>query len=86
MQKEPHGYVRRFLPQEFRQQHQVVVMDPDKVTRHHHLHHCVTEQPVHPEVLLPVLFLKLCVRREIVKQRPDRFVAESEVEGIHFLL
>ncbi len=86
MEKEPDLQGGRPLFQQSWKQHQVVVVYPDKIVRLNHFQHTLAEHLIDVLVLLPHLFLIDSVRRKVVKERPDGFVAETEIELIHLFL
>jgi hypothetical protein len=71
--------IRQALPEHLREEHQVVVVDPDGVVGPGHLHHGVAELLVHPLVDLPRLRIVVCMEVEVVEERPEGVVAEPVV-------
>jgi archaeosine-15-forming tRNA-guanine transglycosylase len=62
-----------------RQEHQVVVVNPDDVVGPGHLHHGIAEPLVHPLIDLPRLRVVVCREVEVVEERPEGVVAEPVV-------
>ena len=71
--------IGKTFPEHLREEHQVVVVDPDGVVGPGHLHHGVAELLVHPLVNLPCLGVVLCIEVEVVEERPESIVAEPVV-------
>src|SRR6516164_1127720 len=73
------------VPQQFRQEHEFVVMHPHDIAWPQFLGELVGEEAVYLAVLLPAVFVVFGERGEIVKKRPDSFVAEAVVKLLHAL-
>ena len=81
VQEEPDGRIRQRLAQHRRQQHEVVVLDPQRVAGARFGQHCLAEPFVHAPVGLPFFFVEACELGEPVEQRPDGRVGEALVVG-----
>jgi hypothetical protein len=77
--------VRRSVPKELRQQHQVIVVDPNQIARLEVVHHRVAESLVGSHVRIPVGSIELEPGRELVEQRPQRLVGVALVEAVEDL-
>jgi hypothetical protein len=62
------------------QQHQLIIMHPDDIVLLGHLDHGFSKCLVHPLIGLPEILAVYRVLGEIVKERPDSFVAKATVE------
>ena len=84
MQKETGPPVRPAFLQFSCQQQQMVVMHPDVVFFPRVLHNRQSELVVHGFIGSPVAGLKVTARRQVVEQRPQDFIRESEVILVDF--
>jgi hypothetical protein len=66
--------------------HQVVVLDPDEVTRTVMLHHRVGEAAVHSLVVVESLDLQRQLAGEVMEERPEHPVGVRLVVAMHLLL
>ena len=80
MQEEADARLGGDVPDEARQQHQVIVVDPDRVARLEVLEHGVAKAAVRGHVGRPSFRVALEVRGEVVEQRPERLVGIALVE------
>ena len=81
VQEEPDGRIRQRLAQHRRKQHEVVVLDPQRVAGARFGQRCLAEPFVHAPVGLPFFFVEACELGEPVEQRPDGRVGEALVVG-----
>ena len=79
VQEEPDVGVREPLADHARQQHQVVVVDPDQIGRPKHLGHLFEKQLMGLVVGLEVRRVEVGQQGKVVEQRPDHVVAEAAV-------
>src|SRR5688572_23425577 len=77
MQEKSDGSIRNSCPQHCRQEHQVIIVNPDHITRFIYRHYLIAKDLIRFDVMIEVLILVTCVRRKVMKQRPDGVVAES---------
>jgi len=83
VQKKTDG-ISQFLTQHFGQQHKVVIMYPDSVGGPDNFQNGITKSLIHFFVGFPVRVIVNCIRRKIVKKRPDGFIAKAMIEVVHF--
>ena len=81
VQEEPDGRIRQRLAQHRRQQHEVVVLDPQRVARARFCQCYLAESFVHAPVCLPFFLVEAGELGEPVEQRPDGRVGEALVVG-----
>ena len=79
MKEEADAGVGQPLPEQIRQQQQLVVVHPDEVTRLVVLGHDVGESLVHLHVRVPVADVERHLIEEVVEQRPEDPVGEPLV-------
>jgi hypothetical protein len=83
VQEKADGRLGQPLAQQGRQQHQVVVVNPDGVARDRGAHQGVAEEPVGGLVRLPLPRVVDGELGEVVGQGPQRLVGETQVEVVH---
>ena len=83
VQEKSDGHFRKFFAHQLRQQHQMIIVNPQHVVRAQRVHHRLAENAVDVPVFLPVLLLVMRQHRKIMEQRPDGLVAETEVKPVH---
>ena len=81
VQKETDSSVRKALAQHVRQEHQVVIVNPNQIVRPVPVDYCLTKYPVRFDVGLPVPGVKFQLGGEIVKYRPERLVGVAFIES-----
>ena len=86
MEKEPDLRIGQLLLDQPRQQHQLVVVDPDCRIRLGDALEDIEETPIDRLVRGPRLVAVFHVGREVVKERPDGVVAEAAVVEVELLL
>ena len=80
MQEKSHAGAHSRFPQGRRRQHEVVVVDPDKVVFLRGFRDHLGELAIHLLIGLPVLGIEIATRRHVVKQRPDDFIGEAGIK------
>src|SRR5918993_4921272 len=83
MQEKAYGSLRSPGFDQPRQQHQVIIMNPQDVIGSDDVFQRIAEDLVDLFVLLPVVELIFGESRKVVKQRPNGRVAKSEIELLH---
>jgi hypothetical protein len=83
VQKESDGGLGDRLPQQLRQQHELVVVDPDQVAGTHPRRHGIAETMIGVDVGVPPFRVELEARGELVKERPERAVRVAVIEALH---
>lgn len=83
MQEKAYGSLRPPRFDQPRQQHQVIIMNPQDVIGSDDVYQRVAEDLIDLFVLRPVIGLIFRESRKVVKQRPNGRVAKSEIELLH---
>ena len=83
MQEKAHGSLRPPRFDQPRQQHQVIIVNPQDVIGSDDVYQRITEDLIDLFVLLPVVGLIFGKSRKVVKQRPNRRIAKPEIELLH---
>jgi hypothetical protein len=86
MEKESNGCIRDSLAEIPRQEHQMIIMDPDDVPWPCDFNKRFTEGMVDLLILLPVIGSENCQLGKVVEEWPDGFVAESLIEVFYIFL
>ena len=77
MQEKSHAAAYSRLPEGRRRQHEMVVMDPDKVVFLSGFRDHLGKFAIYLFIGRPVLGVEIATRRHVVKQRPDDFIGEA---------
>src|SRR5918999_70683 len=83
VQEKPDRYLWPPSFEQPRQQHQVIIVNPQDVIGPYDVFQRITKDSINLLVLLPKVRLIFGKSRKIMKQRPDRRVAKSKIELLH---
>src|ERR671910_2633059 len=83
MQKKSYRYLRPPSFYQPRQQHQVIIVNPDDVIGPDDVFQRITKNLINLLVLFPKIRLIFGKRRKVMKQRPNGRITESEIELLH---
>ena len=85
MQEKTDGIIGAAFPQHRRQQHKMIVMDPNHVPRLHQFGDDPAKLSIDSLVYFPHFFFVYRQGRKIMKQRPHRLITEPQIELVHYL-
>lgn len=80
MEEEADADARQLIPDQIRQQHQVVVVNPQDIVRPGHFQQRRGEDIVDSLVLQPEVFVVSGVGGKVMEKRPDGLIAKALVE------
>src|SRR6266487_2737356 len=75
VKKKADGRVAKLLPQHLREEHQMVIMDPNDIPGPVAFNDSGAENAICANVSVPALWVELQQRREVVKNRPQGLVS-----------